>query len=246
MSISKSVEDLIWKSFFTPGVYTKPRLEDLRKFSKQHNIKPSYILAILSNRITNHWFISHHKRVARLSQICASYKNNLLTLSRKFDIPPYQLYNWITKKCSLPSLERDTAVANDDYTTPEKQRLSQQQAERFERHIARQLEKAGIEYQTQDDLIKSGSRLTPDFLLHDPLYLDGKTIYWIDAKNYFAGKNPFTLKSLKPQAKKYNQAFGNGIFVFRYSYSQNLKIEGTSLISYKELKTKLTNKSFKT
>lgn len=189
----------------------------------------------------NHWFTSHHTKLAQIHDICKLYNNNLLTLSKKYDIPPYQLFNWITKKCSIASQERDVAIANDDYTNPEKQRLSQEQAERFERHIARQLKKAGIPYQTQDELIKTGSHLTPDFLIQTPIQLDGKLIHWIDAKNYYGGNNPFTKKSLKPQAKKYNIAYGQGLFVFRYSYADKLMIDNTNLMSYKEFKQALKN-----
>ena len=55
-------------------------------------------------------------------------------------------------------------------------------------------------------------------------------IKWLDVKNYFLADIPFLLDKLRDQAKKYNDAFGNGAFVFHLGLDPKIKIDNTLIL----------------
>lgn len=96
----------------------------------------------------------------------------------------------------------------------------------FEKRVADELSAAGVKWIGEEKLRevqtanpKLGRPVaTPDFFFETPIMLNGKTVNWIDAKDYplFAGPDvmPRYYKSLVRQAEKYNGHFGRGAFVF--------------------------------
>lgn len=99
-------------------------------------------------------------------------------------------------------------------------------AELFEKRVADELTAAGIKWIGEEKLRevqtanpKLGRPVaTPDFFFETPIMLNGKTVNWIDAKDYplFAGPDVLSRyhRSLVRQAEKYNGHFGRGAFVF--------------------------------
>jgi hypothetical protein len=123
----------------------------------------------------------------------------------------------------------------DRFTHPKSIQKSQKKAMKFEKTFEKKLLKLKVKnFKTENDLRKLNQPLTPDFLFSSGLKIKGKTINWIDVKNFYGSANNFTLSRLKKQAAKYYNAFGNGCFVFRFNYSEDLKIEDCLLFDYKE------------
>jgi hypothetical protein len=163
-------------------------------------------------------------------------------LTRNPRLPPYQLY----RRCGSGVISEEAATRLDDFTTPERGRATSAAAERFERIVEKRLRTSmpGCRFKTQADLM--GSRVTPDFLFDQPLVLDDSIVLnWIDAKNSFGGDNKFTLSRLRKQGDKYNEAFGHGAFLFRYSFSEVLpqKLDDRyTLISWRAFRSILRRK----
>jgi hypothetical protein len=118
----------------------------------------------------------------------------------------------------------DRLLKNDNSARAER-------AGQFEIQLENFLTKVDIPFQTEQQLIESGSANTPDILLDEPIKIvitgtDGKqsihTVKWLDAKNFMLADIPFMLASLKKQGKKYVDAYGPGAFVFRHGFDSSL------------------------
>ena len=70
---------------------------------------------------------------------------------------------------------------------------------------------------------------TPDFLLKNPIKINGKLIHWIDAKNFFAFDHPFVLMMMNKTITKYNKYFGSGALMFGKGMVSNLKAKALLL-----------------
>jgi hypothetical protein len=88
----------------------------------------------------------------------------------------------------------------------------------YEDALGRHLRRLGLRFQTEDDLRRahrtSGPLLTPDYLLDEPVLIDGSPVHWIDAKDYPMYGSRLVARSLASQAAKYTAAFGPGAMVF--------------------------------
>ena len=111
------------------------------------------------------------------------------------------------------------------------------QSEKFESHVEKFITNLEIRYQTEADIrYEKIYKVTPDILFDEPVTIiineSEHKIRWLDAKNYiFMGPNvPFILESIKKQAKKYNDIFGPGAFIFRYGFISGVQIEGAYLL----------------
>ena len=225
--ISKRLEKLIFQTTFQKGNYTRLRKRDVKNILESHNLKFKYLNAIRNNHIMNHIIQRHHTIVKLKPEIEKLYKNGktLLDLSQQYDFPLYGLAK-ILDITSIP----DNMKEMDNYMNPDVGRIVNKKAQAFEQKLEAKLRKLGLKFKTQDDLIREGISPTPDFLLDQPYTLkDGTTIIWIDAKNMFGGDNWFTRSKLKKQNEKYIKHFGQGMFVFRYSYSKALKLKNCKL-----------------
>lgn len=94
------------------------------------------------------------------------------------------------------------------------QRKTRARADGYEAVVGAELDRLGLPHWTEEDLRLDGEVLTPDFLLKEPAELRGRSVAWVDAKNYAYYGNRLTLPGLKKQARKYTAAFGPGAMVF--------------------------------
>lgn len=150
-------------------------------------------------------------------------------------------YNWIIKLIkTLPEYD-DLSLEELQYLENTKEKLlkienkSKINSQIFETKLEKYLSKCGIEYRTEQDIIRDGDYpVTPDILFDKPIdiIVDGKvhTIAWMDAKNYILINVPFIIRSLKKQASKYNDYFGEGAFVYHYGFDNSIKIPGVIML----------------
>jgi hypothetical protein len=143
-----------------------------------------------------------------------------LEISKKYKIPPMFV------PIALDYDERG-ALEMHDLASPALSNLTRKCADLFETDIAEYLTRRGIKFKSEFQLRQINSQFTPDFLLDTPhavseifgdncphiLYNDEK-IKWIDAKNYPMFGLRLTHEKLLKQAKKYNNEFGPGAYVF--------------------------------
>lgn len=160
--------------------------------------------------------------------------DNILKLSRDYNIPPYILVKDIDLK--LTEKQKKVIKKLDQYTYPENCDKSLKKAKKFEKKFEKKLIKNNItDFKTEDQLRKENIPLTPDFYFPNGLKINNNIIYWIDVKNYYGGNNNFVKRIITKQGNKYVNKFGAGCFVFKYDYNEVLSVPKCTFFSYQEI-----------
>jgi len=232
--ISHILEKEIIEMFYKKGKFSKLQFNDKEfQYITEQQLSKKIVRAIIANYTQNEIIKSHHRYLNLVKHKTIQNVTELLTLSEKYNIPPYKLAKMINYKIDATT---DKQIQRADrFTHPKSIQKSQRKAMKFEDTFEKKLLKLKVKnFKTENDLRKLNQPLTPDFLFPSGLKVKGKTINWIDVKNFYGSANNFTISRLKKQAAKYHNAFGDGCFVFRFNYSEELKIEHCLLLDYKE------------
>jgi hypothetical protein len=198
---------------------------------------------------------THKNIILSKSNIIKDYNNGIgiLKLSTKYDGSPLNLLRLIfmdkyekkltqlivkNKIISLAdSKQLDIAVSNDLYALINQDEVLKKSTD-FEIKIQKILDRMNIRYKTQEDLAKEQiaksniATNTPDFLILDSLFINGKKITWIDAKNFYGLNTQYLKKRIKHQTKKYLDAWGQGAIIFNLGFCSELKIDDILFIDY--------------
>lgn len=186
-------------------------------------------------------------RMAALYKDCAELPQTVescLKIADKYKIPPM----FVPIRLEY---EEQNKLEMHDLTSPAVSNLTRKCADMFESDIEQYLKRRGIKFKTEVQLRQAGSQLTPDFLLDVPMdikeifgddctYHEGPSekIRWIDAKNYPMFGLRLTYEKMLKQAKKYNEEFGAGAYIFskgvmsrdpRLNFPAAAIIDGTQL-----------------
>lgn len=89
------------------------------------------------------------------------------------------------------------------------------------------LDKHNVSYMKEDELMKiPNCFVTPDAVLLDDCYINGKLVQWIDCKCFYGSYSakPFISNLLK-QVHRYNTEIGKGCLIYRLGYSAELAQE---------------------
>lgn len=161
--------------------------------------------------------------MAAIYKDCASVKHNVagcLEIAEKYKIPPMFVPTRL-------GYDEQIKLEAFDLTSPSIANLTRKCADMFESEVEQYLRQKNIKFKTEMQLRHSKSQLTPDFLLDSPtlikdifgtdcVYHTGPSekIKWIDAKNYPMFGLRLTYEKMIKQAKKYNDEFGAGAYIF--------------------------------
>ncbi len=223
MSIPYHIENKIYKAVVESTNYSDdvPEL----KGNKQYL---SFRSQILKNKVC---FFSKNKKNTEL--IIKMYNSNksIAEIQKELDLNPLTIANILFPKNNTILNKRDVenyqyAVDNDITVSDNDEQLS---AIVFENKVMKWLDKENVKYITQEELIKKQKKeygravSTPDFLITSDYYVDGVKINWIDAKAYYGAYVPLFFNKKKKQAKKYNDEYGSGAFMFKYGFTSHKK-----------------------
>lgn len=232
----------------------------INKFSGTSIEIPDYfckeiILSIRANLMREHMITNHKKVISNEKKIFDDYSNgmNVLELSTKYDGSPLNIlrlvfvkkYNnkltqLIKKNNKLNKRDKeqlDLAISNDLYALINQDVILKKSTD-FELKIQKILDKLKIRYKTQEQLaeeqIKKTNKATntPDFLILDNLYINGKKINWIDAKNFYGLNTQYLKKRIKHQTKKYLDAWGSGAIIFSLGFCSKLNVDDILFIDF--------------
>jgi hypothetical protein len=97
----------------------------------------------------------------------------------------------------------------------------------WEESLHEHLSAQGVEFLTEDKLIDLGSRSTPDAILLDDVYINGRLVRWIDAKCFYgSARSRHFLTKLKKQCDRYKRDFGaGGALCYKLGYSRDLQTQ---------------------
>lgn len=140
--------------------------------------------------------------------------------------------------------EITAALDSDPFFSPWAHSMQAYRGALGEEIIAEWLEQKGLQYKTEVQLRKSNFSKTPDFLLDEPIRIEGKNICWIESKAVFGGHEEHE-HYLKKQFMEYESLYGSGLVVYWYGYIDSLSLDGHLIKDYgleEEIDTKLSRK----
>lgn len=194
-----------------------------------------FVVFSLRGNLMKDKIVSGHFRIrSRIAGIVEMYRNYcIIELSKRFDYPPIYLLKaiFVHRGGMTPRQVDALFEPGASYDL-----ISQRDAAQIDLAkgcdadinadavIARQHELEfvaifkGIPHKTEADLIKEGSKTTPDILFEPPISINGTLIHWIDYKDYVGAPGTFLVSKLRKQAEKYKVAHGFGAFAFNSGY----------------------------
>ena len=236
-------------------IYPK-EMSRLKKYAKDNNINLSILLSIrnqlkIQTEIHRSRFVEQNKdKIIQIFNKLIKENPKNLTIDKIMDFysgllyPPAAISKIISSTDSFKALDHSAKknffqIIKDINRIEQKSKIS---SEKFEHTIEEFLSETHIKFQTEADIRKNQIyKVTPDILFDQPVILniDGKNhpIRWLDAKNFvFLGEYvPSLYKKIVQQAKKYNDVFGPGAFIFRYGFVSGVQIDGTYLLDGTQL-----------
>lgn len=109
-------------------------------------------------------------------------------------------------------------------------------AAEFEEAVCNHLRTEGVPFQTEEDLrafyskgdqAGGDNQATPDIVLDASIVVNGQSVRWLDAKNFFgaAGYDHRSLfyKNARRQAERYKQIWGPGALVYGLGFCDDLQ-----------------------
>lgn len=115
------------------------------------------------------------------------------------------------------SRELSEVVKKDFIFSPNAHLLQREKARMGEEFIRDWLLGKDIDFLTEKEIKERGGTKTPDFLLENPLKIDGMGICWIDSKGLFGDESEHR-RFLKKQFLEYIELFGAGMVVYWYGF----------------------------
>ncbi|MGM0771911.1 MAG: C15orf41 family protein [Halobacteriota archaeon] len=137
----------------------------------------------------------------------------------------YVLKNLDSLKDRRLSREISEAINEDHFFSPEAHRAQSVRGQMGEEIIEKWLVYKQIEYNTEEDLRDMGMQKTPDFLLEEPICVDGVEILWIESKAMFGDEKEHT-HYMKKQYQYYERDYGTGMVIYWYGHIDGLTMEG--------------------
>jgi hypothetical protein len=210
-------------------------------WTRNHMIKYNKNLYKNSKKIIG----DYNKKKLNVLQICKSYDVSPLNLLREiFDRKYHKKLSKLIMNPEILSeydlIQLNLAIENDVYALIDQSQI-QKDSEKFELDIKKILDQNNIKYKTQEELVveqikNHGMPInTPDFLIKSDLYINGRKINWIDAKNFYGSNVPFVSDKIKKQTEKYVKTWGPGSIIFSLGFNEKLHYNNIILIDYREL-----------
>ncbi len=249
------------------GFLDNDAVDTIAKKLEPHKVTVDQGLSLRKALMQEKAVYGHHKMMVRANTFRKRYDNgeSVLQLSRRFDFPPVAIFRailtsrgWskvkIRDSLRKPDSKMNERDAREFRNAEEKDRVTNVnqgetaiKADLFEVVVGNYLDKHGINYRRQEDLLKEQQKEhgrpvnTPDFLIMDHLEINGEHVAWIDAKNFYGANLSFTKKKTRKQMNRYIDEWGSGAIVYRHSFCDGLKIPGVLMLDQSPLDTSIMN-----
>lgn len=223
---------------------------------KKHNMSVDQGLSLRKALMQEKAVYGHYKMMNKSNTFLKRYENDesILQLSRRFDFPPVAIFRAILtargwskvkirdslrspdKLLSKRDAEEFRKAEEKDSVTNVDQGETAVRADLFEVVVENYLESLGIKYRRQEELLSEQTKEhgrplnTPDFLIMDDLKINGKSIAWIDAKNFYGANVSFAKKKTKKQMNRYIDEWGAGAIVYRHGFCEGMNIPGVLML----------------
>jgi len=224
---------------------------DLLELEKKFKVNINIIKSLRSQLIKEKVIKTHYLVKKFKKNIIKDYENyDILLLSKKYDLSPMTIMRMVIEnkykdrlkkvisKLSDKDKEKLDIAESNDIVSQLDQTNVQNESLKYEEKISKVLKKKNILFKTQEDLVEEQKRdlgkavITPDFLLEDKILINGKSVKWIEVKNFYGAYVKHFRKSVQKQVGRYYKKWGNGCVVYKHGYSDKINFEGTLIISF--------------
>lgn len=239
-------------NYFTSANMNKLAKALKRVVPRKKWITPLHALSMRRSYLRNQVLINHSYILSKKSHIKELYDDgtSIVDIAKKYRYSPVMIFRillqarGITSKVIISKItidpsselaaghlskrdkqELEAAIKNDIINLPDQSPIIDA-ADRFEVDLEEVFKK--YPHQTQEHMVKEQTLLygkaiaTPDLYFPDGVMVNGKKLFWIDAKNFYGANISNIRSSLVKQAKRYTQLYGAGAYIFKYSYSSGL------------------------
>jgi hypothetical protein len=198
--------------------------------------------------------ILNQKTVTKVKRNFSRVKNNsarhlrqwkkgksITEIARKNDIPATLMVSMLLKEMDIPKkgfirnldeypdgrLKKEVmdAMESDIFFSPKAHDLHAEKGEMGESLLATWLTERGLTYRSENDLRAEGFTKTPDFLLDEPLDVDGVQVSWIESKALFGDEKEHAYY-IKKQFREYEENYGIGMIVYWYGFIDTISYNG--------------------
>ncbi|MCC7577061.1 MAG: TPD domain-containing protein [Methanomethylovorans sp.] len=224
-------------------------ITDIGPVAETFNIHPGIAYTILSqktvSRVKTDFGRLKRSGPAQLEQW--NRGRTILEMAKEKKIPATLIASLILKELNIPkkmafnspaklqnrrlSLEIIQALENDHFFSPHAHNLQLEKGRLGEEIISRWLKAHKIDFLTEEQLREQNMTKTPDFLLPEPITIDGMKISWIESKAIFGDEREHKHYT-KKQFSHYQQISGHGLVVYWYGFLDTLESNGHIIKSY--------------
>ncbi|WP_406660434.1 C15orf41 family protein [Methanolobus sp. ZRKC3] len=168
-------------------------------------------------------------------------------IARKNNIPATLMVTILLKEMEIPKksflknideypdrrlrTEVNAAMDSDYFFSPRAHDLHFTKGKMGEKILETWLLDKDVSFMTEDDLRGAGETKTPDFLLVEPLDIDGTKVSWIESKALF-GDTKEHQYYVKKQFNDYEENYGTGMVVYWYGFIDSISLNGHLIKDY--------------
>lgn len=258
--ISRQVYKRLRDYFVTTGYGPAGTAEHAKiaALAAENELSPAQVTSIRNIVIKDKIIKNHGRMNAMIAGLSAAYdRAGILQVAAKYDFPPLNLFRGIMLHRGVSAsdmykiytykvppetilrgrdLEQYIFAERNDANSTFNQDLAAERAAAAELAFVNMLKRAGLRVRTQDELAREqiaavGRAVnTPDVLFDCAVTINGKSIAWIDYKDYVGTNTSFLLKSNKAQAARYVAEWGAGAMCYGPGFIDDVTIPGTMML----------------
>ncbi|MEE2812224.1 MAG: TPD domain-containing protein [Candidatus Thermoplasmatota archaeon] len=250
-SVEREVHDIVTR----PGEFGFLENDRVDEIAEQLGKRPITLEQALSLRAALNQekaVFSHGRLQRRAREMLRRYDGgeSILSLSKRFDFPPVNLFrailsarNWSKnrikealrepeKKLNKRDLSQFRKAEAQDRVTHVNQSETHHAADLFEKVLCDFFTANNIRFRTQTELLKEQVAAegrpvrTPDLLMLDHVEINGVPVAWIDAKHFYGANLSFQRKKTQKQVNRYVEEWGHGAIIYRHGFCDGLNLKG--------------------
>jgi len=208
-------------------------IKDINRLSQEFSIRTGILSNIFHQKTVQAVKKYHYQVVRKAPEMLNSWRkgDTLLEIAQKQNFPAVLITSIILKEMGHKSkaiiknphllwdlrLRNEVlqAIDNDLHYSPKAHTIQSMLGKMGEDIIHKWLVDCDIDFITESQMSNTRNTKTPDFLLHEPLTINGIPIKWVESKAVFADEREHNRYHEK-QFKFYEELFGTGMVVYWY------------------------------
>ncbi|MBI4214655.1 TPD domain-containing protein [archaeon] len=225
--------------------------KDVDVLNEKMGLSRDMLFNILARKVVRKVLKTFHMVKRRQKALFSEWKKGktICQLAEKFDFPPVLTASFlaeekgITKKAfqmllRFPEKATDRRlrieipeVLEKDYVySPKSSDLQRQHGKDAEQKLSEFVSSLGVKFMTEYDIKKTKHHpRTPDFLLKEPVIVDGKKVFWVESKASFGSPEEMR-RDYRRQLEPYVKHFGPGIVVYWYGFVEDVVLQNVTII----------------